>query len=126
MKHPNNFHVKLGTKIAQKGNVKRGKVAALAFSKNGELIASACNRRITINEPNKTWTEHAEISLINKLKRLKAFNRYSGITIFVLRITSTGMDMAKPCKKCQEQLNKYPINVLYTGSDGLILSLNGE
>ncbi len=119
----NKYHIQIATKKARQGNVKRGKVAALAFSGSGKLIASAHNRRITTNLSERIWTEHAEVSLINKLRRVKAFSRYSNITIFVLRISSNGVTIAKPCKKCQTQLNKYSISVLYTSRDGLILPL---
>lgn len=119
----NKYNIQIATKKARQGNVKRGKIAALAFSGSGELIASAHNRRITINLSHKVWTEHAEISLINKLRKIKAFSRYNNITVFVLRISSCGIKMAKPCERCQIQLSKYPIRILYTDCDGLILPL---
>lgn len=119
----NKYHIDIAKKKAVQGNVKRGKVAALAFSKSGELLASAHNRRVTVNPSNRVWTEHAEIALINKLKRIKAFNRYDNITILVLRVSSGGLAMSKPCKRCQAQLNRYPLSVSYTDYGGIILSL---
>ncbi len=119
----NQYHINLAKRKARQGNVKRGKISALAFSKSGELIASAHNRRITANPDKRIWTEHAEIALLNKLKRLKAFSRYGGITVLVLRVTPSGLNIAKPCKKCQSQLDKYDLNVLYTNRDGMILPL---
>lgn len=123
MKYPSNFHINLGIKVAKKSNVKRGKLCAMAFSGNGELITCAHNRRITANPSAKVWTEHAEIVILNKLKRIKAFSRYSNIIIFILRISSKGITMSKPCRNCQTQLKKYPVNVVYTNHDGLIVPL---
>lgn len=119
----NQYQINLATRKAQQGNVRRGRIAALAFSKSGELIASANNRRVTADPDRKIWTEHAEIALLNKLRRLKAFSRYEDITVLILRITASGLNIAKPCQKCQSQLDKYAISVFYTSRDGLILPL---
>ena len=115
----NKYNIQIATKKARQGNVKRGKISALAFSGSGELIASAHNRRITINLSQKVWTEHAEISLINKLRKIKAFSRYNNITIFVLRISSCGIKMAKPCKACQSVMKKMGVKYAwYSNSTG--------
>ena len=108
----------IAIKIARYSNVKRAKVSAIAFSHSGEIIASAHNRRVC-GIPGK-WTEHAEENLINKLLKLKAFNRFRNITILVMRISSYGVTMAKPCFKCQTLLDQYPVNVLYSNWDGRI------
>lgn len=105
-------------KVAKYGNVKRGKVAAIAFSHSGGIIAIAHNRRI--HGVKNKFTQHAEEVLIHKLHRLKAFDRFKNITILVTRISSYGITMAKPCKNCQKLLKQYPVNVLYSDWSGTI------
>jgi len=122
MKYPNTHHLKLGIKVAKNSNVRRGKLCAMAFSDQGELIAFAHNRKTTVNLPRRVWTEHAEIALINKLKRIRAFFRYDNITILVLRINSMSMTMAKPCQRCQKILDQYPVTILYSDWNGQICS----
>lgn len=107
-------------RIAGYSNVRRAKVSAIAFSKSGQIIATAHNRRVS-GQKGK-YTQHAEEVLIEKLHRLKAFDRFKGITILVLRINKAGITMAKPCKKCRKLLDKYPVNIIYSDWDGIIRS----
>ena len=115
-----NTHIQKAIKTARQSNVRRGKVAAMAFTKSGQLLAFANNRRVT---GNKVWTEHAEEVLLRKLNKLRAFDRYGRLKIFVLRITSTGVSMAKPCVKCQSLLDRYDCEVFYTDWDARIFCL---
>lgn len=115
-------HIKAGTKAARYTNVRRAKVSAIALSKTGTIIATAHNRRVE-GQVGK-WTEHAEEVLINKLERMKAFQRFKDITILVMRINKLGMAMARPCVKCQKLLSRYEVNVYYTGRDGEIKEFN--
>lgn len=112
--------IQLAKKIAKNSNVKRAKVSALAFTKSGRLLASACNRRIDGQKGRVSlWTEHAEESLIRKLKRIKAFDRFDEIVILVLRITKKGIAMAKPCAKCRSLIKKCDgVKVIYTDEIG--------
>lgn len=123
MKYPNTYHLKLGAKVAKNSNVQRGKLCAMAFSDQGELIAFAHNRKITINLSKRIWTEHAEIALINKLKKIRAFARYKNITVIVIRLNKQGVTMAKPCLSCQKLLEQYPVSVLYSDWGGTIRPL---
>lgn len=107
-------------KTAKYSNVKRGKVSAVAFSHSGKIIATAHNRRIC-GIKNK-FTQHAEENLIRKLNKLKAFDRFKNITILVIRVSSYGITMAKPCIKCQNLLKQYPVNILYSDWSGTIHS----
>lgn len=102
-------------KTAKYSNVKRAKVSATAFSHSGQIIVSAHNRRI--HEQKGKFTQHAEEVLLYKLDRMKAFSRFRDITILVIRINTTGITMAKPCKKCSILLKQYPVKVLYSGWD---------
>lgn len=106
---------KKAIKIAAYGNVKRGKVSAIAFSHSGEIIASAHNRRVC-GKPG-IWTQHAEENLLRKLNKLKAFDRFKNITILVIRVNTFGLSMAKPCCKCSKLLSNYPVKVQYSGWD---------
>lgn len=114
-------HIKKAQKTARYANVKRAKVAAIAISHSGEIIASAHNRRVE-GDPDK-WTEHAEEVLLAKLVKLKAFDRYDKIKIFVLRVTNKGFGMAKPCRRCRAQLDNYDVQVYYTRDEHLIGAL---
>lgn len=105
-------------KVAKYSNVKRGKLAAIAFSHSGEIIATAHNRRFS-GQTGK-FTQHAEEVILLKLNKLKAFDRFKNITILIIRITSYGVSMAKPCKRCQQLLKKYPIKILYADWKGSI------
>ncbi len=98
-------------KVAQYTNVRRARVAALAFSSSGTIIAHAHNRRI--EGKSKQWTQHAEEVLIGKLKKIKAFQRFGDISILVLRVSSDGLSMAKPCLKCQKLLRRYGLATIY-------------
>ncbi len=115
-------HIKTGTKVARYTNVKRAKVSAIALSKTGTIIATAHNRRVE-GQVNK-WTEHAEEVLINKLERMKAFQRFKHITVLVMRINKLGIAMARPCIMCQKLLSKYDISIYYTSMDGKIKEFN--
>ena len=114
--------INMAKKVAQFSNIKRAKVSAIAFTSNGHIIAIAHNRRVSC-ETNR-WTEHAEEVLICKLSRINAWQRFKNISILVLRIGAHGIVMAKPCRKCQSLLKKYPVKIMYTDSDGTIQPLN--
>lgn len=111
----------IGTRTALYANVKRAKVSAVAFTSSGEIIATAHNRKVC-GHPGK-WTEHAEEVLIQKLERLRAFQRFNNITILVLRVCATGLAIAKPCPKCQRLLDRYKVSILYSSRTGEIKKL---
>lgn len=110
--------INIGKRIAGYSNVRKAKVAAIAFSKNGSIIAYAHNRRVMGSR--KKWTEHAEEVLIAKLHKIKAFDRFGPITILVMRITKLGISMAKPCPKCRKLLVDNNVKVMYTNWNGEI------
>lgn len=110
--------VNTAKKSAKYSNIKRAKVSAIAFSSSGHVIAMAHNRRVNCGDDR--WTEHAEESLIYKLNRINAWQRFKSISILVLRMSTHGVSMAKPCNKCQKLLKKYPVRIMYTDSVGSI------
>jgi len=111
-------------RVANYSNVKKAKVAAIALTSSGQIIAFAHNKRISGNP--KKFTQHAEEVLIQKLNKLRAFDRFKNIIILVIRINIFGLSMAKPCNKCQKLLQEYPANILYSGWDQQIYRLKSE
>ncbi len=110
------------TKTAKKSDVIKCKVAAIAISQSGGVIAHANNR--TCRGPNKKWTYHAEEMLIRKLRRLKAFSRFRGkITVIILRLDKKErVRDSKPCDTCQDFLAPYlsRLNIFFTTDSGFI------
>lgn len=111
------FNIDTAERIAKYSKIKRAKVSAIAFTPNGNIIATAHNRRVS-GTPNK-YTEHAEEVLIHKLNRIRAWSRFGNIIILVTRVNTRGLVMAKPCVKCQNILSKYPVIVFYTNHTGV-------
>ncbi len=110
----------IARRVAKYGNT-RMKVAAIAFTPNGTIITKAHNRKV-LGIPGK-WTEHAEASLLHKLNKIQAWNRFDNIIILVIRVRKIGIAMAKPCSKCQRILGAYPVTVFYTNEIGDIEKL---
>jgi len=111
-------HIELATKIARGGDVIKARMSCLAISRSGDIICSSSNRLLQGNRIR--WSEHAEEATIRKLLKVHAFDRYKGISMFVFRISSNGISLAKPCLKCQRLINKYPLTVFYTTDGGII------
>jgi len=114
-------HIALAQKIATKGDVIKAKMSAIAISRSGDIICSSSNRLLLGN--NVRYSEHAEQAVVRKLLKVHAFDRYKGISIFVFRISSNGVSMAKPCEKCQKILDRYPLTVFYTTENGSVEKL---
>lgn len=104
--------INIGKRITKYGNVKRAKVAAIALAKNGNIIAFAHNRRL--DGDTTQWTQHAEEALVAKLEKIKAFDRFDDITVFVMRVNKSGISMAKPCRRCEKLLSSKKVKILYT------------
>ena len=101
-------------------DVKRAKILAIAFQKQ-KIIAIAANQVVIGSK--KRWTNHAEESLLNKLRKIKAKERLGKIDVIVIRWNAKAKwVMAKPCKKCFNKLNNYGIrNIFYSDMNGEIL-----
>ena len=113
--------MKIAEKVAGYSDIVKARVSAIAITKGGTIIATASNRRLYDNFVD--WSIHAESALIKKLNKLCAFDRFKNITIFVFRISSLGVSMAKPCIRCQRLITKYPLSVFYTTQNGIIEKL---
>lgn len=107
----------------------RHKLSAIAFSKNGTIIASAVNKRIiTSFHIVDKYTIHAEEALVQKLWNVKARERFKEIYILVSRCRREFKkwiwDMAKPCPDCEHLLSQYGVDgVFYTSENGDIAQL---
>jgi len=110
--------VALAQKKTRYSNVRKAKMAAMAISTSGQLIAYAHNTKACGSE--RRWSFHAEENLIKKLVKLNAFSRFDHINILIIRMTKVGISMAKPCKKCQELLHRYPVTIYYSDWEGKI------
>lgn len=106
-------------KKALKSDIKTHKLAAFAFTKSGALLASACNLRGSGSC--SRYSLHAEENLVNKLRKLRAKERFGYIKILVLRKRRGSGEpaMAKPCDRCNLLLNRYGVReIAYSGNDG--------
>ncbi len=101
-------------------DVKRAKILALAFRKNGMLIASSTNK-LSLGDSQR-FTYHAEEYLVRKLDKLKARERFGDITVLVMRFSKKhGWKLARPCSNCQRILEKYGIGtILFTVDNQLV------
>ncbi len=99
---------------ALKSDVKRAKVLALAFRKNGMLITSATNK-LSLGD-NSRFTYHSEEYLVKKLHKLRAKQRFGDITVLVMRFSKKhGWKLARPCSNCQRILERYGVDtILFT------------
>jgi hypothetical protein len=114
-------HIRVAEKIARQGNVVKARMACIAIARGGDIICSSSNRLLQGNYIR--FSEHCEEGIIRKLNKLNAFNRFHNISLFVFRISSLGVRIAKPCKNCQRLISKYPLKVFYTTSSGKIEKL---
>jgi hypothetical protein len=109
---------KLISKAAQ--SKVRCRVAALALSSSGGILAYENNRHFFGSKIK--FTVHAEEGLINKLNRMRTFERERNkVTIIVLRLGKYGeLRNAKPCPYCAYILSRYinRINLYYTIEGG--------
>lgn len=100
-------------KVQQHCRLYHYKVAALAFTESGKFITYGVNRKDT-HGLSSTRTLHAEEDLINKLRKLKAKNRFRKITVVVACFSLGGrVCLAQPCMVCDEQLTTFGIDHLY-------------
>ena len=88
-------------------SISRYRVSAIAFDKNGEFIAQACNRVPSQGvEPKRGAGIHAEQLLMRKYGTLIK-------TIIISRVGHGGdWCPIKPCEKCQALANKLGIKII--------------
>jgi deoxycytidylate deaminase len=110
-------------KIFKDCNIKRQRIAATAFTPNGQIIACETNR--TGSGFVSVWSFHAEEFLANKLNRMKAYERFGAIHVLVARLgRGKGWTLAKPCSGCERKLKLSGVlSVFYTEENGSITEI---
>jgi len=111
--------------VALTSDVRRGKLAAIIFSRQGEIKVFSSNRVVMGEEgKRRTFTLHAEEFVLMKAIRKKVFrrNKLSDLILLVIRVRPSTMDLcnARPCKKCAELLKASGIKTYYTNAEGKI------
>ena len=69
--------------------------------------------------PNQHCSVHAEVSTYYRINR--GIRRSISIYLFVLRKTSSGIVMSKPCERCQQFIRDKNVHVFYTDITGNIV-----
>jgi deoxycytidylate deaminase len=106
------------------------KVGAAIYNRRGKLLSVGWNKRKThvkqamwafmVGQPLRQFL-HAEIDALIKCRRGDPH------TIVVVRITSTGLAMAKPCAVCARAIFDRDIKKIYwTNSEGVLTCWNPE
>ncbi|OQY43788.1 MAG: hypothetical protein B6242_14035 [Anaerolineaceae bacterium 4572_78] len=108
--------------VAQTSNVKRGKVGAVIFTNNGEIVTFASNTVLFGNT--KQFTLHAEKYCLAKLIKLNP-KRFGKLNMFVTRFRACdqSLSIARPCEECRAILGFTDITVYYTNREGDIEKL---
>ncbi len=124
MKIPN-YIINKAREVALTSNVRRGKLAAIIFSKRGNIETFASNTVVMGKEQERrTFTIHAEEFVMAKAIRTNVFRRndISDLILLVIRVRPSTMELcnARPCIKCQKLLQESGIKTYYTGKDGKI------
>lgn len=103
----------------RKSDIRRHKVVAMAFS-GQYMVAGAVN--LAGSGKVSSFSFHAEELLINKLRKIKALERFGRISVLVMRLKKTGeWGMARPCRNCTRLMSNYGVSdVVYTDFDGSI------
>jgi hypothetical protein len=110
-------------KIYKDCNVLRHRIVALAFTKNGHVIAIETNK-IACGFVSR-WSIHAEEGVANKLNRMAAYERFGAIHVLVARLgRGKGWTLAKPCAGCERKLKlSRVLSVFYTEENGSITEI---
>jgi len=109
-------------KEAKLSDVWRGKVGAVLFTNDCNIVLSSHN--VTI-DGNEKYTIHAEENIIFKAMKQKLFDRLPNEKIYLLVLRWRKKDdtiaMSKPCERCQYWINKYKLKVYYSDDNGNIV-----
>ena len=113
-------NIELGRrKILKDCDIKRHRIAAIAFMPNGRVISIETNRLGSGDVSDFSW--HAEEFLARKLERIKARERFGRINVLVARLgRQKGWTMAKPCDGCARKLRRVVDIICYTDENGVV------
>ena len=102
--------LELAAKIAQGGQDRNFRLGAVAKTRDGILVGATngtVNLSSNCSEPVRHPSAHAEARVLRKAGR--------GSSLWVVRLVSTGMTMAKPCPHCQALIKSYGVErVVYS------------
>ena len=115
-------------KEAKSSTVCRGKVGAVLFTRNGNILASTHNSCFYGHSEKGKFTIHAEEMLMYKFAKIKGAGRFKKdgkLNVLVVRYVpqTDTLGVAKPCNKCTYLLGKVNVNVFYTDYDGCVKKL---
>ena len=124
MKIPN-YIISKAREVALTSNVCKGKLAAIIFSKRGNIETFASNTVVMgRKEGRRIFTIHAEEFVLAKAIRTNIFryNNVSDLVLLVLRVRPSTNELcnARPCQKCQKLLQESGIKTYYTDKNGEI------
>jgi len=107
---------------AKKSDVVRGKVGAVLFTDNGQILCVAHNKIIYGRVSKGQFTAHAEMVLLAKVTRIRAVERIGlkNLNILVIRYKAEtkGLANAKPCVVCEHYLKLSGIKYYYSNKTG--------
>jgi len=111
-------------KILKDCTVKRHRLVAILFNKNGYIISIETNRRGSGQISDWSW--HAEEFIAYKLAKINAKRRYGKLAVLVARLGRKRDDwtLAKPCNGCAQKLVASGVDeIFYTDDNGKIVEL---
>ena len=115
MSNPNKM-LQIAVEAALKSEYNTYRIGAAIFSRKGALISTGFNKQKThvrqakwafeVGQPLRQFL-HAEIDALIKCRHGDPYS------IVIVRLTSKGLAMAKPCAVCQRALLETHINKIY-------------
>ena len=92
------------------------------ITKGQRVLSTGFNSISHCSVNNFKNSRHAEMDAILKLMRTpNGLSSLAGSTLYVSRITKTGLGLAKPCLRCMELIRAVGITeIIYTTANGTI------
>ena len=90
------------------------------ITKGNRVLSTGYNRLAYCPLNKYKVSKHAEMDAVLKLmRRNNGLSSLAGSTLYVSRITKTGVGLAKPCLRCMELIRAVGISeVIYTTANG--------
>ena len=119
--------IKKAFRSAKNSNVSRGKVGAVLFTDNGNIITHSCNTTFFGHNNKLIFTIHAERYLLSKAFKIKALHRFRGrgLNVLVVRYSKSINHPvnARPCNECEFYLKEAGLRIFYTDNNGEVQEL---
>lgn len=104
--------------ICNKSSVRIHKMAAIAFTRNGYIVATGYNQRG--GGYVSRYSLHCEEMVLKKCAYFQKQNRAKKVYLLVIRLRSRDYGLAKPCSGCYKLCRKAGIaGIYYTTVDGI-------